>query len=245
LCTPGGGRRRDRAQRGQQLLRVLVDAEHAVALEDGSELTLHGGAVLEHVARARGRAHVVLEHEVLAVLVAHDVDARHVRVDAAGRVDADHLAAEVARAEDEIGRDLALAEDPLAVVDVVQKGVQREHALNHAALDVIPLGARDHARDEVEREDPLEALLLAVDREADALVEERRVDRVAPGRELVDAELGELLGEHAVVMPRLARRLEHLVEERRRVVATLVGEDRWLGGRSRHGGIRCRAPSPE
>ena len=129
MCTPGrqqhdgrrrGGRRRDGAKRGEQLLRVLVDAEHAVALEERRELALHRGAVLEHVAGARGRAQVVLEHEVLAVLVAHDVDAGDVRVDAAGRVDADHLAAEVARAEDELGRDPAVAQDPLVVVDVVR-----------------------------------------------------------------------------------------------------------------------------
>ena len=52
------------------------------------------------------------------MLVAHDVDARDVGVDAAGRVDADHLAPEVPRAEDELGRDLPVAQDALAVVDV-------------------------------------------------------------------------------------------------------------------------------
>ena len=162
--------------------------EHAVALEQRRELALHRGAVLEHVARARGRAQVVLEHEVLAVLVAHDVDAGDVGVDAAGRVDADHLAPEVARAEHELGRHLPVAQDALAVVDVGEEEVERVHALDHAALDVIPLRARDDARDEVEREDPLEPFLLAVDREADALIEERGVDGVAPRLELLDAQ---------------------------------------------------------
>ena len=44
------------------------------------------------------------------------------------------------------------------------------------------------ARDQVEREDPLEPFLLAVDREADPLVEERGVDRAAPLLELLDAQ---------------------------------------------------------
>ena len=99
---------------------------------------------------------------------------------------------------------------------------------------------RDHARDQVEREDPLEPLLLAVDREADALVQERDVDRVPALLELVDAERGELLGEHAVVGPRLARRLEHLVEERPGLVAAFEGENRGVGRRG-HGGW---VPSP-
>ena len=101
-ALPGGAT----AQRREQLLRVVVDPEHAVALEQRRERPLHRLAVLEHVARARGRAQVVLEHEELAVLVAHDVDARDVRVDAAGRVDADHLAPEVAGTEHELGRDV-------------------------------------------------------------------------------------------------------------------------------------------
>ncbi len=240
----GGGRRGDVAQRREQLLRVLVDAEYAVALEERRELALHGGAVLEHVAGARGRAQVVLEHEVLAVLVAHDVDAGDMRIDAAGRVEADHLASEVPRAEDEIGRDFPVAQDALTVVDVGQEGVERVHALDHAALDVVPLVARDHARDEVEREDPLEPFLLAVDGEADALVEERRVDRVPARRELLDAQRRELLGERAVVGPGSAGRLEHLVEERPGLIAALEGENGCLG-RGGHGSQECRAPSPD
>ena len=154
-------------------------AEHAVPLEERREGPLHRCAVLEHVARAGGRAQVVLEHEVVAVLVAHDVDAGDVRVDAAGRIDADHLAAEVAGAEDERARDPAVPEDLLLVVDVVEEEVERLHPLDEAALDVDPLGARDHARDQVEREDPLEPFLLAVDREADSLVQERERRRRA------------------------------------------------------------------
>ena len=55
------------------------------------------------------------------MVVADHVAAGDVRVDAAGRLDADHLAPEVARAEDELGRDTPLAEDALLVVDVVQE----------------------------------------------------------------------------------------------------------------------------
>jgi hypothetical protein len=108
------------------------------------------------------------------------------------------------------------------------------------ALDVAPLVPRDHARDQVEGEVPLEPLLLAVDGEADALVEERDVDAMPALLELFDAERRELFSEHAVVRPRPAGRFEHLVEERARLVATLEREDGCLGGRG-HG---YEAPSP-
>jgi hypothetical protein len=108
------------------------------------------------------------------------------------------------------------------------------------ALDVAPLVPRDHARDQVEGEVPLEPLLLAVDGEADALVEERDVDAMPALLELFDAERRELFSEHAVVRPRPAGRFEHLVEERARLVATVEREDGCLGGRG-HG---YEAPSP-
>ncbi len=241
-----GGGRSHGAERGEQLLRVLVDRQHVVAGEERRELPLHRGAVLEHVAGARRRAQVVLEHQVLAVLVAHDVDSGDVRVHPAGRLDADHLAAEVPRAEDELRRDPAVAQDPLAVVDVGEEQVERAHPLYEAAFDVAPLVPGDHARDQVEGEDPLEPLLLAVDREADPLVEERGVDRAPALLELLDAEPCELVGQHPVVRARQAGGLEHLVEERARLVAAVGGEHR-LGHRlsrrtrSRRAAARARA----
>ena len=225
-----GGRRRTGAKRGQQLLRVLVDGQHPVALEQWCELTLHRCSVLEHVAGTRGRAEVVFEHEVLAVLVAHDVDARDMRIDAPGRVDVDHLAAKVLRAEDERGRNPAVAQDSLVVVDVVQEEVERTDPLDQAALDVGPFVLRDDARDQVEREDPLEAFLLAVDREADPLVEEREVDAVPPFLEVLGAEHRELLGEGAIVRSWHTGCLEHLVEERARLISAVEREDGCLRG---------------
>ena len=205
MCTPGreqddgevAARRRgsDRVQDGEQLLRVVVDPGDAVPLEELRERALHRRPVLEHVARARGRAQVVLEHEVLALVVADHVDAGHVRVDAAGRLDADHLAHEVARPEEQLARDLPVANDPLLAVDVVEEEVERANPLDDAAREPVPLRARNHARDQVEREDPLEPLLLAVDREADPLVHERQLDRVPPLLELLEAEPAELLRE--------------------------------------------------
>ena len=144
----------------------MVDPADAAAGEEIRERALHCRPVLEHVARSGGRPEVVLEHEILAVAVADHVDPGDVRVDTAGRLDAHHLPPEVAGAEDELGGDPPLAENPLLVVDVVQEEVERLHALDQAAFQLVPLGARDHARDQVDGEDPLDRVLLVVDGEA-------------------------------------------------------------------------------
>ena len=112
-----------------------------------------------------------------------------------------------------------------------EEEVERAHALDQPALEPLPLLAGNHPRDQVEREDPLDPLLLAVDREADALVDERQLDRTPPLLELVGAEPAELLRERPVVRPRLPGRREHLVEERSRVVTPpeRLGRVSWRG----------------
>ena len=159
------------------------------------------------------------------------------RVDAAGRLDADHLAHEVARAEQERARDLPVADDPLLAVDVVQEEVERAHPLDQAALEPVPLRAGNHARDQVEREDPLDPLLLSVDREADPLVHERELDRVPPLLELLEAEPAELHRESAIVRPRRSGRREHLVVER----AGIVGLSEWGCGHGLEHGTRAQS----
>ena len=60
------------------------------------------------------------------------------------------------------------AEDLLAVVDVVEEGVERLHALLDALRQPAPFGAGDDARHDVEGDQPLGRLRLAVDGEGDA-----------------------------------------------------------------------------
>ena len=61
------------------------------------------------------------------------------------------------------------------MVDVVHEAVQRPHALPQAALQLIHSSRRDDARDEVERNQPLGAVLFAVDGEGDADAVEQRI----------------------------------------------------------------------
>ena len=72
-------------------------------------------------------------------------------------------------------------------------------------LDVRPLLGRDDARDQVEREDPVDSLVVAVDREADSLGQEEGVGRADPLAQPVVAERTEPVVQLAVVAARAAR----------------------------------------
>ena len=49
-------------------------------------------------------------------------------------------------AEDQIGRNDAVLQDLLVVVDIVQEQVQRGYALDHAGFDMPPIPAADITR---------------------------------------------------------------------------------------------------
>ena len=89
-------------------------------------------------------------------LVADDVGAADVDVGPVRQIDAAHLRAVVAVAEDQLGRDDAVPQHLLLVVDVVEQQVERGDPLEDAALDVPPVLGRQDARDHVERQDAVD-----------------------------------------------------------------------------------------
>jgi len=118
-------------------------------------------------------AQVVLQHVELARTRADHVDARHVRVDAPGHVDAAHLRAVLRVRQHPIRGHRSAVQDPLVVVDVVEERVQRAHALKEAALEHAPFVRRDDPRDQVERDQALGPGVLAGHGEGDAETVER------------------------------------------------------------------------
>ncbi len=82
-----------------------------------------------------------------------------------------------------------------------------------AALDEFPLVRRDDARDQVEGENFLRALVVVVDRERDALRQEGRVGEGALALELALVHALKTFQQLAVVRARLPGRAEHFVEE--------------------------------
>ncbi len=160
--------RRDRLQRREQLLRIVLDRGDAVLGEEVGEEPHHHLAVLQHVGDAGGRAGIVLEDVEVVLVGPHDVDAGDVDVDVVGQLQPGHLGPVVGVAVDEVGGDDAGAQDLGRPVDVGEEDVERPHPLLEAAGKALPLGAGQDARNDVEGDDALFGLVLAVDGEGDA-----------------------------------------------------------------------------
>ena len=203
--------RGQRVQVLQQHVGVVLDRADRPGREELGEEPHHHLAVLEHVRHAGRHPQVVLEHVVLALPRADDVDAGDVRIDAAGHVHPLHLAAVLRVAEDALGRHGAGLENRLLVIDVVQEGVERAHALREPAFEQVPFVRGNDARDDVERDQPLGALLLAVDRERDADAVERPFGLLALLRDAIGRRPLEPAGERPVVRPDRPVRGAHFI----------------------------------
>ena len=161
-------RRRHGFQRAAQKLRIILHRAHSdVAKQLGEELH-HRLAVLQHVGNARRRAGIVLQNVEFMLAGAHDIGADDVGVDAAGRLHAQHFGQESLVAGNQLDGNAARLDDFLAVVDVVQKGVERDDALFDALGQPPPLGTGKDARHDVEGDQALCGLSLAIDIEGDA-----------------------------------------------------------------------------
>src|SRR5258706_1687811 len=215
--------RRQPAQVPQQLVHVALDRAHGVAGEQVREHALHHVAVGQHVRDPGRRAEVVLEDEEIALAVAHQVDARDVRVDAARYLEALDLPHVQAAAEDDLGRDGALLQDQLPAVDVVEEQVQRGQPLFQARLEAPPRGGGDDPGDDVEWEDLLGSLLIRVDGERDAVVPEHLHGEVLPALELLGSQAVEVLVQPPVTWPWPPGGRKHLVVEAVYLVAVVQG----------------------
>jgi hypothetical protein len=186
--TLAGGRRNGR-ERAAQVMRIGFHRPDAVLHEQLREHLHHRLAVLDHVRDAGRGAGIVLQHVELVLADAHDVGADDVGVDPARRREADHFRQEGDIALDQPGRDLAGLHDLLVVVNVVQEHVQRTHPLLDALGQALPFPVVDDPRHEVERDQPLGRLRLAIDGESDAGAPEEALGLAG----LLDQQFGVLL----------------------------------------------------
>ena len=133
--------RRHRFQRGEQLVRIILDRRDAMAREQFGEKPHHDFAVLQHVGDAGWRARIVFEHVECLGVDAHDVDAGDMHVDIVRHFLPAHLGTEGGIAEDQIVRHEAGAQDFARTVDVLDEGVQRIDALGQALFQEPPFRA--------------------------------------------------------------------------------------------------------
>ncbi len=160
--------RRHRAQARQQRVRIVLNGRDAVLGEQIRHQPHRHFAVFQHVGNARRRARIVLQHVERVAVDANDVDAGDMHPDVVRRAAADHLRPVVGIAKDEFRRDDPFLEDRPRPVNVGQEKVQRAHALGEAGLQPPPFGAGENAGNDVEGDQPLGGVLVAVDAEGDA-----------------------------------------------------------------------------
>ena len=203
-------------QRLEQETGVVVDGAHGVGGEELREHAVEQGTVLEHVRHAAGHAAVVLENQVASLAVADDVGAHHVGEDLPRRDHPTQLPLVLAPRVHQLRGDDVVAEAFLLLVDVQQEEVEGGDALDEPVLEELPLRGGNDAGDEIEGEDALEAILLPVDGERDALVHEGEALQALAARHVVQGERLEDGDERGVVRPGRARAPEHLVEARLR-----------------------------
>ena len=204
-------KRRERLQRRQQLLRIMLDRPHAGTAEDRRERASHHLAVGEHVGDARRHAQIVFEHDERAVFAPHDVRSADVDIGVERHRQAAHLAPVMLRAVDQIARHEAVVQDPPVVVDVLQEKIERRDALLQACFEPVPFRGRDDARQKIGRDDSFGRLIVAVDREGDALMQERLLARLLPQAEFFGRQFGEAAMQLCVVRPHASVGGEHLV----------------------------------
>ena len=138
-----------------------------------------------------------------------------------------HFLAVHLRTEDRILKHEVLGHDArfenlAAVIDVLDVGVDRLDALLEAALQDFPLRRRENARNDVEGDEPLLRLGVAIDRKGDADAAEQQL-RLAPAEvEDVRLDLGKPIRERGIgrphggaALPAALHFIEH-IEPRRR-----------------------------
>ena len=162
----------------QQLGGVIVHRPHPGGFEHLGEGALEHLAILQHVGDARGAAQVVLQHVEAAVVVAHQVGARHVAPYPAGRGEALAFFAVGAAGEDQVFGDHLVLEDLFLVVNVLDELIEGEDPLLEAAFDLLPVAGGNDAGNDVERENLFGALIAAVDVEGNAHFKQQGLGRL-------------------------------------------------------------------
>src|SRR5262245_11117803 len=178
----------DRSQRTEKFLWIMVDGRHAVLFKQAREGTFHCLTVLQHIADAGGRTQVVFQHVILAVVIANQVGSDHMRIDFARHIDPDHLAPEMARAENQLRRDSFFVDDALLVIDIVKKLIERYYPLGQSAFQHLPLISWDDAWNQIEGKDALDAFGLVINRKRDPLIEKRDVGSARSHVQISDIE---------------------------------------------------------
>ncbi len=127
--------------------------------------------------RGAGRnAQVILKNVPDAIVAFYQIDARDMGVNTLWWRNSLALRKVTGRGECEGFRHYPVFDDALFAVQVTQVGIQRIHALDKPAFQVVPLGSSDDARNGIERKQTLFELPLLVQPELNAVARKLGVD---------------------------------------------------------------------
>jgi hypothetical protein len=144
------------------------DAERGATAEQLGEEPHHRLAVLQHVRDAGRRAGIVFQHVERVRIDTHDVDAGDMDIDTANRLHRRHHRLKGRVLQNEVLRHEAGTHDLALSIGIADEGVQRLDALLQALCKLVPLRRGEDPRHDVERDDPLRALGVAIDVEGDS-----------------------------------------------------------------------------
>ncbi len=121
-------------------------------------------------------------------------------------------------AVDHRARHDAVLQHAAVAIDVAQEQVERSDALGQAALDAVPFAGGDDARQKIGRDDPLGRLVVVIDGEGDALMQEGLLAGLLAAVQFVRRQGGEPAVQRRIGRPHRAVGGEHLVIGRAQLV---------------------------
>src|SRR5215469_3402074 len=140
-------------------------------------------------------------------------------IDIFRHVEPHELRSEMDGAANDLCRYNAITHNFLFVINVMQEKVQGRDALAKPAFHLVPFGARNDARNQIEGEYPFCALLIVVDREGHALGEKGVVSDRPLSLKFFGRHTTETIEQPSVVRTDVAGSFEHLVKESLRHVS--------------------------
>jgi len=108
--------------------------------------------------------------------------------------------------------DDAIPQNELIVINIFEEEIQGRQPLDQTLLDAIPFLGGNNSRHRIHGPNPLDALLLSIHGEADAVLKHGQIGHGFSSTKFVEAQSGKTAVKHLVVRARPANLIKHLVK---------------------------------
>src|ERR1700690_1752934 len=198
----------------------MVDGKDLGGLKGVRQRSCHHQPIFQDVGDTAGRTNIILKNtEFTGFRVPHQIDAADVGINSARDLDSNYLAPEMRAGINERPRNLAVFENALLAINILEKQIERHDSLGQTAVDAFPFRMGQDARNQVKRKQPLSTLTVAVNGKGNALNQKGKIGEFSALFELRRGHCAKLMEELGIVRARLSRRDEHLIIKAPRVVA--------------------------